>query len=110
MPQVAIHKIVFYDGAMGEFGEVTAPNDIKQVMNALRKLEIYNEKAEPNPTTVNLSHGCLYWLDFFETVEDEHPAFSIGLDSFFIDVGREKTGPYRTENEGTVITEILGFF
>lgn len=110
VPKVDIQKITFYDDSMGEIENVTAQNDIEQIMNILHKLEIYNEEIEPNPTTAKLSRGCLYWLDFYEFADDEYPAFSIGFDSFFIDVGGEKTGPYRTENGESIIKEILHLF
>lgn len=110
VPKVSIQKITFYNDAMGEIENVTTQNNIEQFMNILRKLEIYNEETEPNSTTVDLPHGCLYWLDFFEFVDDEYPAFSIGFDSFFIDVGEKKTGPYRTKNGNAILEEILDLF
>ncbi len=106
IPKVSIQKIIFYDDSMGEFGIVTEPNEIKKIMNIWQKLKIYNEEPEPDKVRADMPRGCLYWFDFFEFADDECPAFSIGFDSFFIEVGGKRNGPYRTENDDVIWKEL----
>ena len=110
IPQIEPEKIFFHDGAMGDEWIITDAEQISQILDTLYTLQIYNSTEKPNPLTADLTYGCLYWLEFYESEDDVSPAFCIGMDSFFITKGAEKWGPYQVQNQDAVLEELLDLF
>ena len=107
IPQIEPEKIFFYDAAMGEEWIITNSGQISQILDTLYTLQIYNSIEKANPLTADLTYGCLYWLEFYESEDDISPAFCLGIDSFFISKGTEKWGPYQVQNQDAVLEELL---
>ena len=101
-----VHKIYFYDAAMGEGGRSTDSAYIQGITDGFVGISFYKEEPEIHPTWESLSHGCLYWFEFYNNVSDEEPWFCIALDPFFFVVNGETAGPYTLVSD-EIIADIL---
>ena len=101
-----IKKICFYDGTMGEYHTITDANSLQKIIEYWSDFQFYDEEPDTDPITESLTHGCLYWFEFYGTADEDKPIFCIGLEPFFVIQNEEKYGPYKIVSD-TAINEIL---